>query len=96
MNQFSGYPIKRGLGWWAMVRFARDAKPRPVMAKGERPKVFETEGEAWKEVTLHLLAFMNGREIRGERFDGTSSYRSEVDRVYFSGARNIDEKGVAA
>ena len=40
-------------------------------------------GDAWEEAAKHLLAFMNGHEIRGERFDGRSTYRDEVDRVFF-------------
>ncbi len=83
MNEFAGYALKRGIGWWAMLRFARDARPHPLMAKGARPYVFETECEAWKAVAQHAFAFMNGTEIRGERFDGRSTYRDEVDRVFF-------------
>lgn len=83
MNGYSAYPVKRGLGWWCMLRLARDARPHPVMEKGAKPKVFNTAGEAWEEAAKHLLAFMNGHEIRGERFDGRSTYRDEVDRVFF-------------
>lgn len=95
MNQFAGYAHRVPLGWWAMLRFARDARPRPLMAKGEKPQVFNSEGEAWKAVAEHAFAFMNGHEIRGERFDGRSTYRDEVDRVFFNG-RQEESKGVAA
>lgn len=95
MNRYAAYPLKRGLGWWVMLRFARDGKPRPVMDKGDKPKSFDTAGEAWEEAAKHLLAFMNGHEIRGERFDGSSSYRSEVDRIYFSGL-SAESNGAAA
>lgn len=89
MNNYSGYPLARGFGWWAMIRLAKDGKPRPVMEKGDKPKVFNSPGEAWEEIAKHLLAFMNGHEIRGERFDGCNSYRSEVDRLYFSGSNEV-------
>lgn len=63
----------------------------PLMAKGEKPQVFNSEGEAWKAVAEHAFAFMNGHEIRGERFDGRSTYRDEVDRVFFH-PRSADER----
>lgn len=83
MNEFDGYALKRGLGWWAMLRLARDARPQPLMEKGAKPCVFQSEGEAWKAVAQHAFAYMNGTEIRGERFDGTSSYREDMDRRFF-------------
>lgn len=83
MNQFAGYAHRVPLGWWAMLRLARDARPQPLMSKGAKPSVFQTEGEAWKAVAQHAFAYMNGTEIRGERFDGHSTYRDEVDRVFF-------------
>lgn len=83
MNGYAGYALKRGLGWWAMIRLARNARPEPLMAKGAKPCVFQTEGEAWKAVALHAFAFMNGTEIRGERFDGSSSYKDDIDRTFF-------------
>jgi hypothetical protein len=95
MNGYAAYPLKRGIGWWAMIRVCRESHPAPVLAKGDRPKVFNSRGEAAEECLRHLVAFMNGREIRGERFDGRSTYRDEVDRVFFS-ARQDENKGVAA
>lgn len=95
MNGYAAYPLKRGIGWWAMIRVCRESHPAPVLAKGNRPMVFDTRGEAAEECLRHIVAFMNGREIRGERFDGTSSYRSEVDRIYFRAGQEAGE-GVAA
>lgn len=82
MNEFSGYALKRGIGWWAMLRFARDARPHPLMAKGARPYVFETECEAWKAVAQHAFAFMNGHEIRGERFDGGDQAKARAESFF--------------
>jgi hypothetical protein len=42
------------------------------MGAGNKPKVFGSKGEAAEECLKHMLAFMNGREIRGEVFDGPS------------------------
>jgi hypothetical protein len=71
MNRYSAYPhrIPGGVGFWAMIRLCRDAHPAPVMDEGAKPKVFETKGEAAEECLKHVVAFMNGREIRGEMFD---------------------------
>lgn len=65
MNEFSGYahPIAGGR-WWAMVRFARDARPKPVMGEGGAPAVFDTELEALRTVNRHLVGYMNGQEYR--------------------------------
>ena len=53
-----------------MIRVCRDARPAPVMKKGGAPHVEPTELEAYKLLVAHLLAFMNGHEIRGEVFEG--------------------------
>lgn len=70
-NRYSAYPhrIPGGFGFWAMIRLCRDAHPSPVMDRGDKPKVFLTKGEAAEECLRHIVAFMNGHEIRGERFD---------------------------
>lgn len=71
-NKYSAYPhpLPSGLGFWAIVRFCRDSHPSPIMDTGEKPKVFDTKGEAAEECLKHVVAFMNGHEIRGERFEG--------------------------
>ena len=75
-NKYAAYPQPIPGGYRAMIRVCRDAKPNPVMAKGDKPKVLDTEGAAWKEIALHLLAFMNGAEIRGEQFNGGTNTSS--------------------
>lgn len=101
MNCYAAYPLKRGLGWWVMLRFARDARPHPVMEKGGKPKVFDTKGEAWEETAKHLLAFMNGHEIRGERFNEGGSIkdarRAQAERMFRNGKEiEVEQKGDAA
>jgi hypothetical protein len=51
------------------------------MAEGDRPKVFQSKGEAAEECLKHMLAFMNGREIRGEVFDGPSVKEAKFARA---------------
>ncbi|GGB00341.1 hypothetical protein GCM10011491_30650 [Brucella endophytica] len=60
MNCYSGYTREVPGGYWAMLRFARDGKPKPVMADGGKPLVYGTELEAQKAVTRHLLDYFNG------------------------------------
>lgn len=81
MNKYSAYPQPVPGGFRCMIRVCRDARPNPVMAPGDKPKVLDSEGEAWKEIAMHLLAFMNGREIRGEVFEGVSSH-SAADATF--------------
>lgn len=96
MNQYSAYPLKRGLGWWAMIRVCRESHPSPVMERGAKPKIFASRGEAAEECLRHVVAFLNGHEIRGERFDGRSTYRDEVDRVFFQPRQSDERKAVGA
>jgi len=69
------------------------------MAPGDRPKIMDSEGEAWKEIALHLLAFMNGREIRGETFEVVSpskSARIEAEKIFLGGGRVVDVERMEA
>lgn len=77
MNEFSGYALKRGIGWWAMLRFARDAKPKPLMGDKGAPTVFDTELEALRAVNKHLLAYFNGHLVRDGERCGTAKARAE-------------------
>lgn len=72
MNKYASYPhpIPGGFGYWAMMRLCRDARPSPIMDEEGKPKTFPTKGEAAEECLRHLVAYMNGREIRGEVFEG--------------------------
>ena len=94
MNKYSAYPQPVPGGFRAMMRFARDARPNPVMEEGEKPKVLDSEAAAWREIALHLLAFMNGREIRGEKFDdGTTIKQAKfaaADRLFTGGGKTVE------
>lgn len=87
-NRYSAYPQPVPGGYRCMIRVCRDARPNPVMEKGAKPKVVPSEAAAWREIALHLLAFMNGNEIRGERFEGNDA-KSAADRLF-------QNKGAAA
>ncbi len=70
MNSYAAYVQNVPGGYRVMMRFCRDAKPRPVMDdKGRKPELYEDEGRAWKAATERLLLFMNGKPVRGEIFE---------------------------
>ncbi|MEZ2220749.1 hypothetical protein [Rhizobium sp. RCC_161_2] len=72
-----------------MTRLCRDAHPSPIMDAGGKPKMFGSKGEAAEECLKHILAFMNGREIRGEVFDGPSVKEAKfamADKLFRNGA----------
>lgn len=83
MNCFAAYPRPLpGGGFWAMIRLARDARPKPIMDKGERPVIYPTELEAQKACTKHLLAYFNG-DLR--RDGKTISARLSAAEALFPG-----------
>lgn len=81
MNCFAGYVRPVFGGYWAMLRFASDAKPSPVLTDGGAPVVYETECEAWKAVTAHLLRYFNGNLRRdGETLTSVKAAANAVFR----------------
>lgn len=69
MNEFSGFTRPVPGGHWAMLRFARDGQPKPLM-DGDKPFVFPSEVEALRAVNRHLLAYFNGAYRRdGAKID---------------------------
>ena len=99
-NRYSAYPrrVPGGFGYWAMIRLCRDSHPSPVMDIGDRPKVFHTEGEAAQECLKHMVAFMNGREIRGEKFEGmdkpSTVARAQAEKLFIGGGRVVQVERV--
>ncbi len=94
-NRYNAYPyrIPGGAGFYAMIRLCRDSEPSPVMGTGDRPKVFGSEGEAAKECLKHMVAFMNGREIRGETFDlvkPVTAARARAEQLFMGGGRVVE------
>lgn len=93
MNKYSAYPhrIPGGFGFWAMIQFCRDSHPTPFMDAGDKPKLFPTKGEAAEECLKHVVAFMNGKPIRGEKFEDGGS----VKQAKFAAAEKIFKQGRA-
>ncbi|OAP40370.1 hypothetical protein AU381_00130 [Sinorhizobium glycinis] len=60
MNEFAGFTKAVPGGFWAMLRFARDSHPKPVLTEGEKPHVFPTELDALRAINRHLLSYFNG------------------------------------
>lgn len=77
MNEFAGYAHRVPLGWWAMLRFARDAKPRPLIGEKGAPTVFSSELDALRAVNKHLLAYFNGHLVRDGERCGTAKTMAE-------------------
>ncbi len=102
MNRYNAFPrrVPGGLGFWAMVRLCRDSEPSPIMDTGDRPKVFGSKGEAAEECLKHMVAFMNGREIRGEKFDATPSIqqarREKAEKLFMGGGRVVQVERMEA
>lgn len=60
MNEFAGYTRPVPGGHWGMLRFAREGKPKRIMGERDKPLAFETELEALRALTKHLLSHFNG------------------------------------
>lgn len=68
-NKYAAYVQEVPGGYRAMIRVCREAKPNPVMDKGDKPKIYPTRAAALTELLSHVVGFMNGRPIRGEHFN---------------------------
>ncbi|MCB5205027.1 hypothetical protein LH464_21405 [Neorhizobium sp. T786] len=93
MNEFSGYATKRGGQWWAMVRFARDAKPKPIMDKGEKPRTYPDELSATKAALSHVLAYFNGHLVCSGEIKGGSikeAKRARAERLFMGGGKTVE------
>jgi len=67
------------------------------MAGEDRPKVFDTRGEAAEECLKHVVAFMNGRPIRGETFEiekPVTAARAKAEMLFAGGGRVIQVERV--
>ena len=71
-NRFSAYATKRGGAYWAMVRFAKNAKPNPLMGEGGKPLWFPDELSATKAALAHMLAYFNGHLVSSGELNGGS------------------------
>ena len=83
MNHFAGFTTPVVGGHHAMLRFAEDGRPEPVMGPKGTPMLFPTELEAQKAVTDHLLKYFNGSLRRdGETI---TSARYAAERLFRKG-----------
>jgi hypothetical protein len=65
LNDFEGYPKKiYGDRYVAMLRLAHEGEASPILGKGGKPQTFDSEGEAYKEITKSLLRFLRGNLVR--------------------------------
>jgi hypothetical protein len=69
------------------------------MAEGDKPKVFTTKGEAAEECLRHIMAFMNGKPIRGEVFEpskAASPARQKAELLFMGGGKTIQVERIEA
>lgn len=59
-NQFEAAPRSTSSGWIVLIRFAKDGEAKPLLERGEKPRIFPTEKEAWKASTEALCSYLNG------------------------------------
>jgi len=78
MNHFAAYAQPVPMGYRVMIRFAQHGRPKPVMDKGDKPKVFQTKLEATEEALRHLLAYMNTEYLRCGEFASTAKNEAEA------------------
>ncbi|MDO9417011.1 hypothetical protein [Pararhizobium sp.] len=97
MNHYSGYAHAVPSGWWAMVRFARDGRPKPILGDSGAPVVYPTELEAVKAVNASLLRYFNG-DYLVRAGDRCSAAKSAANRLFKKGGGTIEveRKGVRA
>ena len=81
MNRFEAYIKPKAVGYWGMIRLARNGEAQPLKEKG-KPIYFEDAFKAQKAVTDHLLRYFNGR-LCGE-FEPMQKSHVEIERVFGS------------
>ncbi|MDH0126657.1 hypothetical protein N7376_22025 [Brucella intermedia GD04153] len=68
------------MGYYVMLRFARDGRPKPVMGEGDKPIIYPTKLEATERALQDLLAYMNTEYLRcGET---ASAARTEAEKLF--------------
>lgn len=93
MNCHAGYIRPVWNGWWAMVRYPKDARPKPLLGEGGSPIVFETELEATQAVLQNVLKYVNGPDYRrsGETL---SAAKAEAEGLFRPVIRRAGKKDV--
>ena len=82
MNKYNAfaYRIPGGFGYHAMLRFGGDATAKPLLGPHAKPRVFNTELDALKACLANVLGYMNGCEMRGEKFEGGAYSKAALAR----------------
>lgn len=67
-------------GFHAMIRSAANAEPKPVLAKGGKPKHFYHELDALREAMQRILEIVNGKMVREGEIAGQTA--KAVDSMF--------------
>lgn len=78
MNHFAAYTQQVPGGFWVMLRFARDGRPKPVMGEGDKPIIYPTKLEATERALQDLLAYMNSEYLRCGETASTAKSKAEA------------------
>lgn len=82
MNCFAAYSVPVNGGFWAMCRYAHNAKPWPIM-DGDRPKVFAVQSAAIIAAQDAVIKHINGTMRR----DGAKveALKASADKLFRKG-----------
>jgi hypothetical protein len=84
MNHFAAYAVPVPAGFWAMCRFAHNAKPWPIL-DGDKPKVFTVRSAAIIAAQDQVIKHINGTMVRdGERIEAG---RCKAESLFRKGKR---------
>lgn len=95
MNEIAAYarPVPRG--FWGMIRLHRDAKPKPLMARGGSPIVYACEADALRAVLANLCSYMNSPMYRdGAMVEAVSEADSHFNLKPFVKAKGSQRRTV--
>jgi hypothetical protein len=93
MNHFAAYSVPVPGGFWAMCRFAQNARPWPIM-DGDRPKIFAVRSAAIIAAQDHVIKHINGTMRRdGEKIDAA---KCKAERLFRKGGKVIPVERIGA
>lgn len=84
MNEVAGYARPVPMGFWAMIRLHRDARPKPLLARGGSPIVYTCEADALRAVVAHLCSYFNSPMVRGGETISAGA-RAQAERIFSKG-----------
>lgn len=88
MNEFQAYPRATIQGFVVMLRFAKDGEAKPLLERGEKPRIFPTEKEAWKASTAALIGYLNG-SLTSTGYKTTAA-KAAAERIFRKGGKVIE------